>query len=90
MVFAATLLLFATAAFAAPRSNIDARIARRAGAHLSGPRLPADGLEAQVGNVSHVSYSSNWAGASWESPAGTYKSVTGEQIQPPARQFAPC
>jgi len=84
-MFAATVLsyvLFATSVFAAPRSNIDARIARRAGAHLSSPRLPADGVSALAGNTSHVEYSSNWAGASWESASGTYKSVTGTFVVP--------
>jgi len=33
-------------------------------------------------NHSNVEYSSNWAGASWESAAGTYKSVTGTFVVP--------
>ncbi|KAJ7198909.1 aspergillopepsin [Mycena haematopus] len=87
-MFASTFLsciLLATAVVAAPRSNINARIARRAGAHLSGPRLPVDGVSAlagKKGNTSNVEYSSNWAGASWESPSGTYKSVTGTFVVP--------
>ncbi|KAJ6480952.1 peptidase A4 family-domain-containing protein [Mycena sanguinolenta] len=85
-MFASTFIsyiLFATAALAAPRPSLNARIARRAGAHLSGPRHPVEGVNTlEHGNVSNVAYSSNWAGASWESPAGTYKSVTGTFVVP--------
>ncbi|KAJ7464398.1 peptidase A4 family-domain-containing protein [Mycena latifolia] len=88
MVFAAAFLscvLLATAAIAAPRSNIDARaVRRRAASHLSSPRQPSDGIDALAAhaNISNVEYSSNWAGASWESAAGTYKSVTGTFVVP--------
>ncbi|KAF7370152.1 Aspergillopepsin [Mycena sanguinolenta] len=65
-MFASTFLsylLFATAALAAPRHGLNARIARRAGARFSGPRLPVDGVNTlEHGNVSNVDYSSNWAG----------------------------
>ncbi|KAJ6582123.1 peptidase A4 family-domain-containing protein [Mycena capillaripes] len=85
-MFAAALfsyVLFATAAFAAPRSNLNGRIARRlAGAHLSGPRLPSDGINALAVNSSNAEHSTNWAGASWESARGTYKSVTGTFVVP--------
>jgi hypothetical protein len=76
MFSAASLLsyaLLAATAFAAPRgSGLEARIARRqAGAHKSGPRLPATGTTTLVnaGNNSHVAFSSNWAGAAFESAA---------------------
>ncbi|KAJ6614128.1 peptidase A4 family-domain-containing protein [Mycena sp. CBHHK59/15] len=86
MVFAATLLsyaLFVTAAFAAPQTNLNDRLAhRRSGAHLSSPRRPSNGINAQAANVSNVEYSSNWAGAAWESAAGTYKTVTGTFVVP--------
>ncbi|KAJ6556838.1 peptidase A4 family-domain-containing protein [Mycena vulgaris] len=88
MVFAATLVnvLFATAALAAPRSNVNDRVARRrAESHLSGPRQASTGvnsLAASAGNISNVEYSSNWAGATWESAAGTYKTVTGTFVVP--------
>ncbi|KAF8217112.1 peptidase A4 family-domain-containing protein [Mycena galopus ATCC 62051] len=93
MMFASTFfsyVLFAATALAAasPRSNLNARIARRrAGAHQSGTRLPAfsDGINSAIaGNASkfNVDYSSNWAGAAWESPEGTYTSVTGTFVVP--------
>jgi hypothetical protein len=85
MFFAASLLscaaLLATIAFAAPSPGLQSHIQRRRqGAHLSGLMRPAVGvnnLPVKVGNSSHVAFSSNWTGAAFESPAGTYKSVTG-------------
>ncbi|KAJ6567100.1 peptidase A4 family-domain-containing protein [Mycena capillaripes] len=88
MFFAASLIsyaLLATTAFAAPSPRLEARLARRReGAHLSGPMRPAVGVNnlVKVGNSSHVAFSSNWAGAAFESPAGTYKSVTGTFVVP--------
>ncbi|KAJ7785335.1 peptidase A4 family-domain-containing protein [Mycena maculata] len=88
MVFTATLLsyvLFATAAFAAPRGRgISDRVSRRAGARRSGLMRPSTDVEdlAANANISHVSYSTNWGGAAWESPAGTYTSVKGTFIVP--------
>jgi hypothetical protein len=71
-------VLLATTALAAPR--LDSRLARRReGAHLSNPLRPASGVTNLIkpGDISQVAFSSNWAGAAFESPAGTYKSVTG-------------
>jgi hypothetical protein len=84
MFFAASLItyaLLATSAFAA-NPRLEGRIARRReGAHQSGPMRPASGVNNLIkGNSSHVAFSSNWAGAAFESPAGTYKSVTGELL----------
>ncbi|KAJ7491027.1 aspergillopepsin [Mycena latifolia] len=79
MFFAVSLLsyaLLATTAFAA-NPRLEARIARRReGAHMSGPMRPAVGAVENLikGNSSHVAFSSNWAGAAFESAAGTYKS----------------
>ncbi|GJE98819.1 peptidase A4 family-domain-containing protein [Phanerochaete sordida] len=68
--------LLATAALAIPTSKErhDARVARRAGGlRQSVPRIT---------NSSHVEYSSNWAGAVYNSAAGTYKSVTASFVVP--------
>lgn len=61
-----TNLLLATAALAAPSEDvpIESRVARRRG-------QPLQRLDKQTTNVSHVQYSSNWAGAVWD----TYPSV---------------
>ncbi|KAJ6630335.1 aspergillopepsin [Mycena sp. CBHHK59/15] len=77
--------LLASTAFAAPNGGLEARLARRReGAHLSSPMQPVSRVTnlIQAGNVSHVATSSNWAGAAFESPAGTYKSVTGTFVVP--------
>ncbi|KAJ7494332.1 peptidase A4 family-domain-containing protein [Mycena galericulata] len=87
MFFAASLLsyaLLATTAFALPRSSLESRVARRAGRH-SAPRAPGVSSVKQVGgpsNTTHAELSTNWAGASFESPAGTFKSVTGTFVVP--------
>ncbi|KAF7353886.1 Acid proteinase [Mycena venus] len=86
MFFATSLLtyaLLATSAFAA-NPRLEARLARRReGAHLSGPKLAAEGPSGLIkGNTTHAEFSSNWAGAAFESPAGTYKSVTGTFVVP--------
>lgn len=73
-MFAATLLcqvLLATAAFAIPTSKerFAQRLARRAGGvtHQSQPKQGLESAHIDLagahGNVSHTSYSSNWAGA---------------------------
>ncbi|KAJ7237724.1 peptidase A4 family-domain-containing protein [Mycena haematopus] len=86
MFFATSLLsyaLLATTAFAAPRgTGLQGRISRRREGRMSGPRLPATGISSLVGNTTHSEVSSNWAGASFESAAGTYKSVTGTFVVP--------
>ncbi|KAF8209303.1 peptidase A4 family-domain-containing protein [Mycena galopus ATCC 62051] len=87
MFFAASLLtyaLLATTAFAAPRgTGLEGRVARRRESRMSGPRLPSTGINSLVkSNVTHAEVSSNWAGASFESAAGTYKSVTGTFVVP--------
>ncbi|KAJ6614130.1 peptidase A4 family-domain-containing protein [Mycena sp. CBHHK59/15] len=83
MVFTVALLnvLLATAAFAAPRSNLNSRVARR---RMSGPRLPATGVDGlAITNVtSDVEYSSNWAGAVFDSAAGSYTAVKGTFVVP--------
>ncbi|KAI0043370.1 hypothetical protein FA95DRAFT_1563398 [Auriscalpium vulgare] len=80
-----SIALLATTAFAAPPSR-SARMAsrlsrRREGAHLSGPsqRLEESNL---IGGSVNTNYSSNWAGAVFDSAAGTYKSVTGTFVVP--------
>ncbi|GJE98794.1 peptidase A4 family-domain-containing protein [Phanerochaete sordida] len=68
--------LLATAAFALPSSKErhEARVARRAGGlRQSLPR---------VSNETHPEYSSNWAGAVYNSAKGTYKSVTATFVVP--------
>ncbi|KAJ7039098.1 aspergillopepsin [Mycena alexandri] len=78
-----TYVLFVTAALARPNPRLEARLARRAaGSHLSSPRLPSNGPAALASNVTNAEFSSNWAGASFESPAGTYKAVTGTFVVP--------
>ncbi|KAJ7184594.1 aspergillopepsin [Mycena filopes] len=76
--------LLATTALAAP--GLESRLARRReGAHMSGPMRPAVGavnLIKPENTTSHVAFSSNWAGAAFESPANTYKSVTGTFVVP--------
>ncbi|KAJ7084878.1 aspergillopepsin [Mycena belliarum] len=87
MFFAASLIsyaLLATTAFAA-NPRLEARLARRReGVHMSAPRRPTvGGVQNLVkGNSSHAEFSSNWAGAAFESAAGTYKSVTGTFVVP--------
>ncbi|KAJ7729500.1 peptidase A4 family-domain-containing protein [Mycena maculata] len=63
-----TYALFATAAFAHPSPGLNGRLARRAEARQSGPRLPSNG-PASLSNITNAEYSSNWAGAAFESPA---------------------
>ncbi|KAF4612504.1 hypothetical protein D9613_012749 [Agrocybe pediades] len=87
MVFASAILanlLLATAAFAAP-SRSEERIARRRAGRQSNPnfRLGGESQGALSTNASHVEFSSNWAGAVWDTqPAGTFKSVTGTFVVP--------
>ncbi|KAF8886434.1 peptidase A4 family-domain-containing protein [Gymnopilus junonius] len=82
MVFALALLsnlLLATAALAAP-SRLGARLERRRAGRQSQPirLLESNHLDNLASNASHVEYSSNWAGAVWDSyPSGTFTSVTG-------------
>ncbi|KAI0038338.1 hypothetical protein FA95DRAFT_1613463 [Auriscalpium vulgare] len=80
-----SIALLATTAFAAPSrgARMESRLSRRReGAHLSRPNQRLESSNLIGGNVSHVEYSSNWAGAVWDSPAGTYKSVTGTFVVP--------
>lgn len=82
VMIVATLLanvLLASAVLARP--SLKNRIERRkAGAHQSRPlnRIIEDGKT----NHTNVEYSSNWAGAVYNSAAGTYKSVTAEFVVP--------
>lgn len=79
MVFAFALisnLLLASAALAAPssgNSRLAARLERRREGRQSQPLKAVDpsGLAPLTSNTSHVEYSSNWAGAVWD----TYPSV---------------
>lgn len=64
-----TYVLFATAALARPSPGLSGRLARRAeGAHKSSPKIPSNGL-ASFANITNAQFSSNWAGAAFESPA---------------------
>ncbi|KAJ7611782.1 peptidase G1 [Roridomyces roridus] len=77
MFFAASLYaLLATTVLAAPRGNLESRIARRRGG------LRQQSLTSLTSNTTHAEFSSNWAGASFESAANTYKSVTGTFVVP--------
>jgi len=77
-----TYVLFATAALARPSPGLEGRLARRAGGtRMSAPRIPSNG-PASLTNITNAEFSSNWAGASFESPAGTYKAVTGTFVVP--------
>ncbi|KAM6491298.1 Peptidase A4 family domain containing protein [Amanita muscaria] len=71
--------LLASAAFAAPEGQV--RRTRRAAGRQTKPfqRIQITGLgdASAASNVSHVEYSSNWAGAVLEYPAGTFYKVTG-------------
>ncbi|TFK47813.1 hypothetical protein OE88DRAFT_1606078, partial [Heliocybe sulcata] len=63
------------------------RLARRAaGAHLSRPMQKVDTPDSLAGNASHPEYSSNWAGAVFDTyPSGTFRSVTGTFTVPTPR-----
>ncbi|KAI0040156.1 acid proteinase [Auriscalpium vulgare] len=82
-----SIALLAITAFAAPpsrKARMESRLSRRReGAHFSRPsqRLEESNLIGG-GNVTNVEYSSNWAGAVWDSAAGTYTSVTGTFVVP--------
>ncbi|EIW78772.1 hypothetical protein CONPUDRAFT_155502 [Coniophora puteana RWD-64-598 SS2] len=67
------LLALASAAVAIPtsRERHAARVARRSGGSTN---LAQD---IQLNNITNEAYTSNWAGAVWSKPAGTYTSVTG-------------
>lgn len=71
-----TTILLATTALAVPRP-ISSR--PRADNRRSGPvhRIENVGLSEVASNISHVQYSTNWAGAVWNSPANTYTKVVG-------------
>lgn len=64
-------LLLASVALAAPSSNsrMEARLERRREGRQSQPLKAVDpsGLAPLTTNASHVEYSSNWAGAVWDS-----------------------
>ncbi|KAI0040159.1 hypothetical protein FA95DRAFT_1612019 [Auriscalpium vulgare] len=88
-MFASALLsiaLLATTAFAAPPSRsarMESRLSRRReGAHFSRPNQRLESANLIGGNVTHVDYSSNWAGGVLSSASGTYKSVTGTFVVP--------
>lgn len=73
-------VLLATAAAALPSRSerLQARLGRRAaGTHQSQPKQLIENPVTTVSNVSHVEYSSNWAGAVLIANSATYKSVTG-------------
>ncbi|KAG6806340.1 hypothetical protein H0H92_011685 [Tricholoma furcatifolium] len=86
MKFSLVLALLATSTIAIPTSpqRMAARLERRA-ERQSHPnnRIIHNGLDVATSNVSQVEYSSNWAGAVWDSyPSGTFKSVTGTFTAP--------
>ena len=60
-----TVVVFATSALAAPKGGLAERIARRADrSRLTRPvQLVEQPEVVELTNVSHVEYSSNWAGA---------------------------
>jgi hypothetical protein len=66
MVFTSLLVsvLLATAALAAPSTSIESRVARR-------KTRPLQRLASSGNKTANVEYSSNWAGAVWD----TYPSV---------------
>ncbi|KAF8340202.1 peptidase A4 family-domain-containing protein [Amanita rubescens] len=73
MVFTSLLVsvLLAAAALAAPSTPTESRVARR-------KTEPLEHLASSVTNTSNVVYSSNWAGAVWDTyPSGTFTAVTG-------------
>jgi len=75
-----TNMLLVTVALAAPSKDvpIESRVARR----RSQPLRRLD-TQTAASNVSHVQYSSNWAGAVWDTyPSGTFKAVTGTFVVP--------
>ncbi|EPT03236.1 hypothetical protein FOMPIDRAFT_1022551 [Fomitopsis schrenkii] len=81
-MFAAKLLslvVLAASALAAPKGRLADRVARRADrSRLTRPvQLIEKSDLVEFTNVSHVEYSSNWAGAVLSTSAGTWKSVTG-------------
>ncbi|CAK5271619.1 unnamed protein product [Mycena citricolor] len=76
MFFASALVSLLLASTALGRPSIASRQTRR----RSGPLIPSKGPAANLisnTTISHVKYSQNWAGASLESPSGTYTSVKG-------------
>ncbi|KAJ7939842.1 acid proteinase [Mycena leptocephala] len=89
MFFSASLLsyaLLASTVIAVPTSRLNGDIARRVG-RLVNPFHPADGvteklLSARKNGDPAVITSTNWAGVGMESPANTYKSVTGTLVVP--------
>ena len=86
MRFSSRLLsnvLLATAALMAPTSRAQRRAAR---ALKSQPMIPWAGVQPDTGNISEISYSTNWAGAVITAPpAGqTFKSVSGRFTVPKA------
>ncbi|KAJ7209701.1 peptidase A4 family-domain-containing protein [Mycena pura] len=66
-------VLLATAVFARPSPGLEARLTRR----RSGLKIPSNGPDNLVTNITNAEFSSNWAGAAFESPAGTFQAVTG-------------
>ena len=76
-------VLLATSTLAAPASRAQRRAAR---ALKSQPMLPWAGVQPDTGNISEISYSTNWAGAVITAPpAGqTFKSVSGRFTVPAA------
>jgi hypothetical protein len=60
-------VLLATAAFARPSPGLEGRLARR----RSSPKIPSTGPANLVPNtnITNAEFSSNWAGAAFESPA---------------------
>jgi len=87
MVYAIALLgnlLLASAALAAP-SRLAARLERRREGRQSQPRhaIEPAGVQHLSTDASNVEYSSNWAGAVWDSyPSGTFKAVTATFVVP--------
>ena len=70
MKFAVATALLAGSALAAPssRARFAQRLQRRAAARGSQPKIASEGLAALAANETNVEYSSNWAGAVYNSP----------------------
>nr|GAT52909.1 predicted protein [Mycena chlorophos] len=77
--------LLACTVSAAPRSSRASSLEDRLLSRQSGPRRPGNSEVSAHKSANHgsaVEYSSNWAGAVFESPANTYRSVTGTFVVP--------
>ncbi|KAG8853248.1 hypothetical protein FRB96_008332 [Tulasnella sp. 330] len=77
------ILLLATVSLAAPSTGLTARLDRRREGRWSKPvnRIETAAATNSTG-IRNEEITTNWAGAVYDSPAGTYKAVTGTFIVP--------